>query len=220
MVVACSVGHMDPNNPVVRLVGQGMQAETQGRAADARALFEQAWQVAADDYEACVAAHYVARHQETPEEVLRWNSLCLERADRVGDDRVRGFYPSLHLNLARAHSDLGAEDRAHEHYRLAAECIEDAPAGPYRDGIRYAVAAGLGSRSRSTALAELLAMLSARADLTALGLLLPAYLGDLGTMEDRMALLTAAQLVHAGRSLPEEEQAVLRQALADLVPSR
>jgi len=210
---------MDPNNPVVRLVGQGMQAETQGRAADARALFRQAWEVAADDYEACVAAHYVARHQETPEDVLRWNTLCLERADGVGDDRVRGFYPSLHLNLARAHADLGAEDRAHEHYRLAAECIEDAPIGPYRDGIRYAVAAGLGSRSSSASLADLLGKLSARADLTALGLLLPAYLGDLGTMEDRMALLAAARMVHAGRSLPDDEQTVLGQAIDELAPS-
>jgi hypothetical protein len=56
---------MDPNNPVVRLCAAGMAAEGEGRPADAKALFEQAWAESRDDFEACIAAHYVARHQAT-----------------------------------------------------------------------------------------------------------------------------------------------------------
>jgi hypothetical protein len=210
---------VNPENPVVQLCAQGMQAETEGRASDAHGLFRQAWYAATDDYEACVAAHYLARHQSTPEDTLRWNKECLDRADRVGDERVRGFYPSLHLNMARAYEELGDRDAASKHFRDAAACLENAPAGPYRDGIRFAVAAGLrstGDAVPSSALAGLLARLCARADLTALGLLLPPYLGDLGTATDRIALLTALQMVHADRSLPDDEQAVLRRAIGEL----
>ena len=107
---------MNPDNPVVVLCSQGMQAEAEGRDADARALFLRAWESASDDYEACVAAHYLARHQPTPHDALHWNRECLERADRVGDDRVKGFYASLHLNMARAHRDLGSPGPAHEHF--------------------------------------------------------------------------------------------------------
>jgi hypothetical protein len=212
---------MDPDNPVVRLCAQGMQAEVEGRNLDAAALFREAWEAATDDYDACVAAHYLARHQSTPADTLHWNRQCLDRADRVGDDRVRGFYPSLHLNMARAHQDLDERGSAHEHYVRAAERIQDAAVGPYADGIRFAVAAGLRATGDVTPhdsdeLADLLARLCARTDLTALGLLLPAYLGDLGTPEDHARLLTALHMVHAGRSLPDEEQAILRSAISRL----
>ena len=79
---------MDPNNPVVQLCAAGMQAESEGRSADAKALFEQAWSESRDDFEACIAAHYVARHQPTPDDELDWNRKALERAELVGDDRV------------------------------------------------------------------------------------------------------------------------------------
>lgn len=55
----------DPENVVVRLCAQGMQAEAEGRDAQARDLFLQAWEAAEDDYDACIAAHYLARHQPT-----------------------------------------------------------------------------------------------------------------------------------------------------------
>jgi hypothetical protein len=210
---------MDLDNLVVKLCAQGMQAEAEDRAADAHGLFRQAWYAATDDYEKCVAAHYLARHQSTPEDTLRWNAECLARADKVDDERVRGFYPSLHLNMARAHEELGDREAATKHFRSAAACLDHAPAGPYRDGIRYAVAAGLrstGAAKSSAALAALLSRLCVREDLTALGLLLPPYLGDLGTPEDRIAVLTAMRMVHAGRSLPDDEQAELTRAIGEL----
>jgi hypothetical protein len=81
---------VDPDNPVVKLCAQGMQAESEGRHDNARRLFEQAWTEHAADYDACIAAHYLARHQRTPQESLRRDQVALRHADRVGDERVRG----------------------------------------------------------------------------------------------------------------------------------
>ena len=54
---------MDPNNPIVLLCVNGIQAEQQGRMTDAHASYEQAWTNHSSDFEACIAAHYLARTQ-------------------------------------------------------------------------------------------------------------------------------------------------------------
>lgn len=112
---------MDLDNPVIRLCAEGTRAELARRADDARRLYLEAWAASTDDYEACVAAHYLARFQDTPEETLRWNQEALTRAENVGDERVRGFYPSLYVNLGRSHEALGNQRAADHYYHLAAE---------------------------------------------------------------------------------------------------
>jgi hypothetical protein len=112
---------MDVNNPVIRLCLEGNLAEFNGCKDDARRLFEQAWEAAGDDYEACIAAHYVARFQETSEQVLHWNLEALKYADAVGDERVKAFYPSLYVNLGHAYEILGNLEEAGRYYRLAAD---------------------------------------------------------------------------------------------------
>lgn len=131
---------MDPNNPVVRLCAEGIQAEMQGRAADARALYTQAWDARRDAFEACIAAHYLARHQETPEEAHRWNAEALTQADAVPDERVRSFYPSLLLNMGHSCETLGDLTGATRYYALAHDRLADAPEGPYGDVVRHGVA--------------------------------------------------------------------------------
>lgn len=111
---------MDPNNPVIKLCIDGTRAEFEGRVADAQAIYQQAWDTAQDDYEACIAAHYVARHQATPAETLRWNQLALARADAVDDERVQGFYGSLYLNLGHFYELVGDQTAAQRYYALAA----------------------------------------------------------------------------------------------------
>ena len=111
---------MDHNNQVIQLCVAGSRAEFEGRIADAKALYWQAWEAAQDDYEACIAAHYVARHQATPAETLRWNQLALARADAVADERVQGFYGSLYLNLGHSYELVGDQTAAQHYYALAA----------------------------------------------------------------------------------------------------
>jgi tetratricopeptide (TPR) repeat protein len=134
---------IDPDNPVVKLCADGMSAEAQERPGEAKALYEQAWEIAADDYERCIAAHYLARHQDGPEQTLRCNEVCLRYADLVGDERVAGFYPSLYLNIAYSHEQLGDLQRAEECYHAAEAHLSDLPEGPYGDMVRDGVARGL-----------------------------------------------------------------------------
>ncbi len=68
---------MDLNNPVIKLCMEGARAEFEHRIDKARMLYQQAWDVRVDDYDACIAAHYVARFQELPKSYcdginLRW----------------------------------------------------------------------------------------------------------------------------------------------------
>lgn len=212
---------MDLDNPVVQLCQRGMRAESEGRVDEAQRLFDEAWRIAADDYEACVAAHYVARHQADPRERLRWNEECLRRADLVGDERVAGFYPSLHLNLARAYADLGRPDAAREQFRLAARHLDRVPPGPYADWMRLAVADGLRRcdptvRPAHADLAALVDRLRERGDLRSLALLLPAYQADLGGEADRARLVATLQLLTASGWLADEEDRAVSRILANL----
>ncbi len=112
---------MDTDSPTVRLCIEGTRAEFEGRIDDARALYWQAWEASRDDYDACIAAHYVARHQATPQDTLSWNLEALARADEVGDDRVQSFYPSLYVNLGHSYEMLGNQAEARRYYKLAAD---------------------------------------------------------------------------------------------------
>jgi hypothetical protein len=133
---------MDPNNPVVKLCVEGMQAEGAGRHDDARALFTRAWDTRTDDWEACIAAHYLARHQPTPEDTLRWNQEALVRANAVTDARVDGFHPSLYLNLGHSHEQLGNLAEARFFYDLAAAESAALPDDRYSGIVRQGVENG------------------------------------------------------------------------------
>jgi len=110
---------MDTNNPVIKLCMEGTRAEFEHRLDDARLLYQQAWEARADDYDACIAAHYVARFQKTPEETLHWNQIALNHANAVHNERVKDFYPSLYLNLGQSYEALGDQVNAQKYYQLA-----------------------------------------------------------------------------------------------------
>lgn len=111
---------MDFNSPVIKICVEGTQAEFKGEIDQACRLYQQAWEAARDDFEACIAAHYVARHQDDPEKRLQWNQVALERADQVVDGRVQEFYPSLYLNMGQSYELLGNQAEAKRYYDLAA----------------------------------------------------------------------------------------------------
>lgn len=128
---------VDPENPVVQLCAAGMAIE--GDAPAARELFARAWALHRDDYEASIAAHYVARHQPTPEETLRWNALAVQHAEAVADDRVNSLLASLYLNLAESHRVVGNKAEAAAAGRRAREALIHLPAGGYRDFVAAAI---------------------------------------------------------------------------------
>jgi hypothetical protein len=138
---------MNPDNPVIKLCVAGMEAEWEGRPEDALVLFMQAWDARQDDFDACIAAHYVARHQPTPEATLHWNQLALDFADKVGDERVEGFYPSLYLNLGKSHEVLGDSAVAAHYYELAAARAGALPDSPYKNMVQFGIGAGQGRQN-------------------------------------------------------------------------
>lgn len=111
---------IDLENRVVKLCIDGARAEFEGRLDDAHALYRQAWDTAQDDYEACIAAHYVARFQETPTAIFHWNQEALRRADVVAGSRVEAFYPSLYLSMGYACEQIGDRAEAQRYFDLAA----------------------------------------------------------------------------------------------------
>ena len=133
---------VDAANLVVKLCAEGMLAEGRGQPDEAHDLFMQAWMASTDDFEACIAAHYLARQQPSPQETLRWNRESLARADAVGDARVRGFYPSLYLNMGHSCEVLGDVDEARRYYDLAAASAGALPADGYGAMVRRGISAG------------------------------------------------------------------------------
>ena len=138
---------MDPENLVIRLCIAGMEAEQAGCFDEARILYDQAWRQSTDDVERAIAAHHVARHQDTLEKTLWWNQLALARADAAGDPRVRALYPSLHLGLGKALEDLEQLATAHHHYERARTFLEDIGDPAYRDLVAESIAHSLARTS-------------------------------------------------------------------------
>ena len=108
-------------NVVIQKCIAGTQAEFQGDHQKAHQLYLEAWELAQTDYEFCVAAHYVARHQEDPNEKFRWNQIALNKANQANVDEVREFFPSLYLNMGQSYELLGNKAEAEKYYKLAAD---------------------------------------------------------------------------------------------------
>ena len=128
---------IDSNNAVVALCAAGMAIE--GDVPAARRLFEQAWEVRRDDYDASIAAHYLARHQTTVEDRLAWNIRAARHAEVVADDRARELKASLYLNLADAYLAVGDSAEARSAIARAAESLDDLPVDGYRDFVKRGI---------------------------------------------------------------------------------
>lgn len=109
----------DANNDVVKLCAQGMGLEGAGNKEEAYNLFEQAWNKASTDFEKFTAAHYVARHQKSVNEKLKWDETALNFALKIDDENMKGTYPSLYLNIGKCYEDLSDFDNARKNYDMA-----------------------------------------------------------------------------------------------------
>ena len=142
---------LDPDNPVVALCAAGMQVE--GTPAEARPLFEQAWAARRNDYEASIAAHFLARHQPTAADTLKWNLIAVRHAEAVLHGAAAELMASLYLNLGDSYLAVGERERASVAVERATAGLTALPAGGYRafvesgiHGLRQRIAIAYGSR--------------------------------------------------------------------------
>ena len=123
--------NIDGDSEVARLCAAGMNVD--GDPAAAHALFMQAWESRRDNYEASIAAHFVARHQPSPQQSLLWNQLAVDHAEAVQDARAQSLFASLYLNLGESLRVLGQFPEAQAAAARGLSCLEFLPADGYRD---------------------------------------------------------------------------------------
>ena len=109
----------DPDNNVVKLCAHGMEMEGQGKPEEAGKLFMQAWSEASNNIEKFTAAHYVARHQNSITDKLKWDETALQLALQIDNQTVKEAFPSLYLNIAKCYEDLNDLDNAIKNFELA-----------------------------------------------------------------------------------------------------
>ncbi len=126
---------MDQPDEVMVRVGRAMELAHTGERGAARALFVELWaelEPDGDPFHRCAVAHAMADLQEDPNDALTWDLRALRAADLLTDERVaaggvagsvRGFYPSLHLNLADLYLRLGDRLRARHHVAAGREAL-------------------------------------------------------------------------------------------------
>lgn len=133
----------DPDNKIVNLCAQGMDMEGKGNAEEASKLFLQAWNESTNDFEKFTSAHYVARHQKSVVEKLKWDETALHLALKINDDIVKGTYPSLYLNIAKCYEDLNDFDNARKNYRLGLSFTNLLPDDGYGNMMRVGLQNGI-----------------------------------------------------------------------------
>lgn len=133
----------DPNNKVVQLCAKGMELEGQAQPAEAAKVFDEAWQVAATDLEKFTAAHYVARHQKSISDKLKWDETALQHALNMTDATMKAALPSLYLNVGKGYEDLNDLHNAHSNYQAALSCTNLLPDDGYGNMIKAGILNGL-----------------------------------------------------------------------------
>lgn len=120
-----------------------MDMEANGKADDANRLFLQAWDEAVNDYEKFTAGYYVARHQRTVSDKLKWLETALQFALKINDVTVESAFPTLYSNIAECYQELGDLDSARKNRELA-KLIAAKPSdpGPFYHGTKAGLQIG------------------------------------------------------------------------------
>jgi hypothetical protein len=138
-------------NGMTTRIGQVIMLLHGGDREEARTRFTALWQEIAEDgppLHRCTLAHYMADTQDDPQDELAWDLRALGAADEIQHNEVdwgghplsmRGFYPSLYLNLASDYHKLGQHDIARQYLSRARENTDALADDAYGDGIRAAL---------------------------------------------------------------------------------
>ncbi|RFS14825.1 hypothetical protein [Emticicia sp. C21] len=208
---------IDPSNKIVKLCAEGMSAEFEGKLEDSAALFRQAWESASDNFEAFIAAHYMARSKLSLEEKLKWNLESFHLANAIERDGMKKYFPSLCLNIGKSYEDLGQIEKATEYYQLGADYSDILTVNPYGNMIKSGITEGLkrvgASRNQNPILASLIEKWCERKDLKPLSFILPSYVGNLGTIRDNNKIANALSYLSATKCLNDEEQKLIEELI-------
>jgi hypothetical protein len=130
---------MEQLDPTMMRITEAIVLLHGGDREGARKGFAQIWdEVGADGdpFHRCTLAHYMADAQDDVKDELRWDVRALDAAACLTNERVnayhsslsvRGFFPSLHLNLADDYRRLGQVGKAREHLALSKELVDALP---------------------------------------------------------------------------------------------
>ncbi|MFF0542680.1 hypothetical protein ACWEVD_02850 [Nocardia thailandica] len=130
-----------------------------GDQAAARAALTRLWDevgASGEPLYRCVIAHHLADVQDSPEHALMWDQRALAAVFGPGiplDEGLRGFLPSLYLNLADSHRRVGDFDAARMQLTIARGHLgvlaDDAYGAVIRSGLGHVEAAlSVGSTER------------------------------------------------------------------------
>ncbi|MFJ7152895.1 tetratricopeptide repeat protein [Streptomyces sp. NPDC100445] len=126
---------------VLTRIGQVVMLHHGGDREEARSRFLDLWAEIGEHgapLHRCTLAHYLADTQDDPADELAWDLRALSAAEELPDG-VRGFLPSLHLNLAADYARLGRTDAAHSHLRRARTAASRLADDGYGEGVRSAI---------------------------------------------------------------------------------
>ncbi|MDO0928756.1 hypothetical protein QQY24_26310 [Streptomyces sp. TG1A-8] len=134
---------------VLTRIGQIVILHHGGDREEARRRFLELWAELGESgppLHRCTLAHYLADTQDDPVDELAWDLRALAAAEELADGRgagdppgLRGFLPSLHLNLAADYVGLGRSAAARAHLRRARHAAASLPEDGYGDGVRAAI---------------------------------------------------------------------------------
>lgn len=211
---------IDPGNKVVQLCAEGMNAEFEGKLEESEALFKRAWELASDEFDAFIAAHYIARRQLSLEDKLKWNLESYRLANKIEGDGMKKYLPSLCLNVGKSYEDLGRINEAILYYQSGADYADGLADNPYGNMIKSGLTEGLKRvgivRNQNPVLATLIDQWCERKDLKALSFILPSYVNNLGSELDNGRILSALSHLNAAKCLNEEEQKLVEGLIIDL----
>lgn len=108
-----------PFNNIVKLCLQGMSMEEQQKPEEAGKLFLQGWNEATNDMEKFLSAYYIARHQKTPSDQLKWLETALQYALKVNDDTARSAFYMFYRKIATCYRELSDPEKSKEYDELA-----------------------------------------------------------------------------------------------------
>ncbi|NBM16420.1 hypothetical protein [Streptomyces sp. GC420] len=136
---------------VMTRIGQAVMLLHAGDREEARNRLGALWAElgeAGDPLHRCTLAHYMADTQDDPVDELVWDLRALSAAEGPAGERpapphgriaVRGFRPSLHLNLAADYLKLKRYGAARDHLCRARAACDALADDAYGEGVRAAI---------------------------------------------------------------------------------